>query len=303
VRWSPKGSSRKREPTVDLRELLVRDPPEPWTHGGKIPWNEPGFSARMLKEHLSQDHDLASRRTEKIDAQVEWLEREVLPSGSSVLDLGCGPGLYASRLAARGHRVVGIDFSPASIEYARAESEASSLSCSYILGNLLDTEFGTGHDAVLFLYGEFNTFQRDEARQLLGKAREALKPGGRIVLELHTEEQVKQLGTDGPSWYVSQSGLFADEPHLCLIDRAWDDVAMASAERFTVFRVNADGPETYVCSTQAYSDREYEEVLAAAGFSAVRRRNGPADAGADTGGGLLMMTAEVPRAQGGGEWH
>ena len=27
--------------------------PEPWDEGDNIPWNEPGFSRRMLREHLT----------------------------------------------------------------------------------------------------------------------------------------------------------------------------------------------------------------------------------------------------------
>ena len=30
----------------------------------KIPWDEPAFSQRMLENHLSQEHDWASRRRE-----------------------------------------------------------------------------------------------------------------------------------------------------------------------------------------------------------------------------------------------
>ena len=57
---------------MTLLNLIHRTPvPEPWDEGEKIPWNEPGFSARMLKEHLSQDHDWASRRFVKIDAHVD----------------------------------------------------------------------------------------------------------------------------------------------------------------------------------------------------------------------------------------
>ncbi|MEK9676502.1 MAG: class I SAM-dependent methyltransferase, partial [Chloroflexota bacterium] len=48
-------------------------PPEPWSEGEKIPWDEPEFSRRMLKYHLSQDSDAASRRTEIIDSHVEWI--------------------------------------------------------------------------------------------------------------------------------------------------------------------------------------------------------------------------------------
>jgi len=276
---------------MDLRELLQRKAPVPWSHGGKIPWHEPGFSTRMLREHLSQDHDLASRRSEKIDAQVEWLDREILSPHSSVLDLGCGPGFYTSRLAALGHRCVGIDFSPASIEYARSKAKAASLDCTYQLKDLSEAEFGSGFDAALILYGEFNTFPRHAAERLLAKARAALKPGGRLVLELQTEEQVRLLGTATPSWYVSERGLFADEPHVCLIDRTWDGASRISAERFTVFRSGRDRPDTYVCTTQAYADSEYDELLESAGFSSIRRQVSPADARADAGSGLVIITA------------
>lgn len=279
---------------MDLRELLKREPPEPWSHGGKIPWHEPGFSARMLQEHLSQNHDLASRRSPKIDAQVEWLDREILPPHATVLDLGCGPGFYTSRLARLGHSCVGIDFSPSSIEYARSEATSASLGCTYVLADLLAADFGSGFDAVLFLYGELNTFPRREAEQLLVRAWESLKPGGHLVLEVHTLEQVRELGTATSSWYVSERGLFADEPHLCLVDCAWDDAARVSAVRFTVFRSNSDHPATYVCTTQAYADSEHDELLESAGFTSVQRRLSPADAQADAGGGLVIITAVAP---------
>lgn len=37
--------------------------PAPWSEGDNIPWDEPEFSERMLAEHLSQEHDLALRRS------------------------------------------------------------------------------------------------------------------------------------------------------------------------------------------------------------------------------------------------
>ena len=38
-----------------LMEIVERHKrPAPWTEGDNIPWNEPGFSERMLAEHLSQ---------------------------------------------------------------------------------------------------------------------------------------------------------------------------------------------------------------------------------------------------------
>ena len=89
-----------------------------WREGDNIPWSEPEFSARMLREHLTQDHDMASRRAELIDRHVAWIHQELLGGQPSrVLDLGCGPGLYSSRLARLGHTCTGVDYSPASIAY------------------------------------------------------------------------------------------------------------------------------------------------------------------------------------------
>ena len=59
---------------MELADIVARTPdPEPWSEGDKIPWNDPDFSERMLREHLSQDHDLASRRLEVIEAHVAWI--------------------------------------------------------------------------------------------------------------------------------------------------------------------------------------------------------------------------------------
>jgi SAM-dependent methyltransferase len=279
---------------MDLEELLSRGAPKPWSHGGKIPWNQPAFSARMLQEHLSQEHDLASRRSGKIDVQVAWLNDEILPSRAAVLDLGCGPGLYTSRLARLGHRCVGIDFSPSSIEYARSEMQGEALDCTYRLEDVREADLGSGFDAVLLLYGEFNTFPRCQAEQLLRRIREALTPGGRVVLEVNTDDQVRALGTAGPSWYVAARGLFSDGPYLCLIDRAWRQDECVSAERFTVFCEDSDRPDTYVCTTQGYSDSEYDALLKSAGFDSPQRRVSPADSESEVGGGLLMVTAVTP---------
>ena len=64
---------------------------ELWTGAYKIPWDDPAFSRRMLNEHLSQEHDLASRRVEWIDRQVEWIHRGLLsarPAGRASMHIG-----------------------------------------------------------------------------------------------------------------------------------------------------------------------------------------------------------------------
>ncbi len=54
-----------------------------------------------------------------------------LPRGTRVLDLGCGNGYLARRLAGRGARVVGVDLSDELIEAARARERAEPLGIDY----------------------------------------------------------------------------------------------------------------------------------------------------------------------------
>ena len=181
---------------MNLLDIIHRQSvPRPWAEGEKIPWNDPDFSRRMLGEHLSQEHDAASRRFEIIDTHVEWIHNQVLKgTPTQILDLGCGPGLYTNRLARHGHRCVGIDFSPASIAFAREQAEAADLECTYIQQDIRKVDFGGEYGLVMLIFGEFNVFRPGEAKGILGKACRALVPNGFLLLEPHTFEAVVKLG-------------------------------------------------------------------------------------------------------------
>jgi len=240
--------------------------PQPWSEGDNIPWNEPGFSQRMLKEHLSQEHDAASRRSAIIDRHVHWIDAHLLQSQpSSILDLGCGPGLYASRLAKLGHTCTGIDFSPASIRYARQQATAGN---TYIEADIRQASFSAGYDLVMLIFGEFNVFRPADARVILLKAWQALKPGGILLLEPHTFAAVRAMGDQPSRWYSTASGLFADQPHLCLQECRWDETSRAITWRYYIIDAAAGEVNRYASSMQAYSDEQYRQVLNDCGFEA-----------------------------------
>jgi len=83
-------------------------------------WTDEHTSAKMLAFHLDASGDVASRNAAFIDRSVEWIvSRFSIDRGVRIADFGCGPGLYATRLARFGARVTGIDFSKRSIGYAK----------------------------------------------------------------------------------------------------------------------------------------------------------------------------------------
>jgi SAM-dependent methyltransferase len=255
---------------VKLGGLFARGPLLPWTDGGKIPWHDRDFSTRMLSEHLDQRHDAASRRLERIESQLTWLHEQVCRGNPTrVLDLGCGPGLYTSALARRGYECTGIDFSPASIEYAREQAAQQALACEYRLADLRDGDFGEGYELGLLLFGELNAFQRDEARGILGAAHAALE-NGTLVLEAHDFAAIEARGRAAPHWYTAESGLFGDAPHLVLVESSWHPDLAASVRRYLVVTESGE-VESYSETLQAWREDEYDELLAEAGFADVRR--------------------------------
>lgn len=254
---------------MNLLDLIHRQTaPEPWLEGEKIPWNDPQFSQRMLREHLSQEHDAASRRFETIEKHVAWMHHSALDGKpGKILDLGCGPGLYTSRFARLGHECVGIDFSPASIAYASENAQANKLRCTYIQQDLRLADFGGGYDLVTFIFGEFNVFRRAEIKSILEKARQALKPNGRLILEVHPFGVVRSIGEQRPSWYSTESGLFSDRPHLCLKECLWDNQHSVTIERYYIVDGSTGEVTLHSSSMQAYTDEGYRSLLGEAGFA------------------------------------
>ncbi len=229
--------------------------PAPWSEGDNIPWNDPEFSERMLAEHLSQAHDLASRKRTTIDEHVDWIFATVLGRRPArVLDLGCGPGLYAHRLSSLGCEVVGLDFSPASIRHAREVAEDRGLGCRFIHADVRDEDFGNGFDLVMMIFGQLNVFPRDRAMEILRKAHAALEPGGRLLLEIQVAEEIRKGGEAGPSWYSAPAGLFSDRPHLVLQENFWDAEARASTTRFMVIDASTGAVSSSALSNEAYTD-------------------------------------------------
>ncbi len=253
---------------MDFNDIVNRQPhPEPWLEGEKIPWNEPQFSQRMLKEHLTQDHDLASRRTMRIEKQVEWIHSFVLgKKPGRILDLGCGPGFYAQRLCQIGHQVSGIDFSPASIGFAREHAAQANLQVDYLEADIRGANFGDNFDLVMMIYGEFNTFAPDEAALILSKAFSALKPGGKLLLEPHTFDVIKRIGEEPAYWYSSQSGLFSDQPHILLGDNCWDENTKTATQRFYIIDAASGKVTRHASSMQSYTEEGYSKLVMAQGF-------------------------------------
>jgi ubiquinone/menaquinone biosynthesis C-methylase UbiE len=258
-----------KETRMNLIDLVNRPAhPQPWSEGDNIPWNDPAFSERMLREHLI--HHTASRSTEKIDQQVAWIHRTVLSGRPThILDLGCGPGLYAMRFARLGHACKGIDFSPASIRYATEQAAQEKLACAFTQQDVRRAEFGAGYGMAMFIYGEFNVFKPEDAKLILRKAHAALVPGGTLLLEPSTFAAIERMGHEPPTWSTAQSGLFGDQPYMYLQEHRWDPASRTATTRHFVLDAATAQVTRYSASYQAYTSDDLRALLQACGFGEV----------------------------------
>jgi len=197
-----------------LRELQQK--PAPFTPGEPLFWDDPHISQGMLAAHLDPNTDAASRRPETIDRSVAWLVEALdLRPGDAVLDLGCGPGLYAAPLAERGLRVTGVDYSQRAIDYATKYAHRHDLDITYRYQDYLTLDDEALYDAALLIYGDFCPLAPDGRARLLQNVGRALKTGGRFALDVSTREHRKCYGL-GNAWHALENGFWRPGPHLVL---------------------------------------------------------------------------------------
>lgn len=253
---------------------LYRRPEKPtaWENGGNLPWNDPAFSERMLREHLDESHSAASRTSAERAHQIDWLwTRLKLQPGSRVLDLTCGPGLYAVALAERGCQVTGVDFSPASLRHARAQADRRGVAatCTFIEHDVRTVQVEAGaYDAVLLLYGQLAVFTRQEAQALLQLAAHSLHPGGMLCIELLDQKKVDK--THSTWWFTDDTGLWGDAPFLHLGERFWDDAQAMSLERFYTVHLESGVMDEVLLCDQTYAVAEMTALLHNTGFAVVQ---------------------------------
>jgi len=114
----------------------------------------------------------------------------------AVLDVGCGTGVLALRLAARGLEVVGVDPAAASLAVARAKPGADRV--RWIDGDATTLPPDLAVDLAVMTGNVAQVFTTDEAwAATLAGIHAALRPGGHLVFETRRPEVRAWEGWDG----------------------------------------------------------------------------------------------------------
>ena len=114
---------------------------------------------------------------------------------SPVLDAGCGTGENALFFAARGHRVMGIDFIAEAIRRASAKAAERGLSAEFLVQDALTLGDRGERFATVIDCGLLHVFSDDDRRQYIRRLAQVVEPGGRLLLLCMSDEEP---GTHGP---------------------------------------------------------------------------------------------------------
>ena len=116
----------------------------------------------------------------------KFLLRQVRNDCQNALEVGCGTGAFARRLAERARHVVALDLSPAMISVARSRSAESS-NIEFHVVDAIAWDFPAAHfDCIAAIA----TLHHLPLREMILKLKAALKPGGvLIVLDLFEPER------------------------------------------------------------------------------------------------------------------
>lgn len=193
-------------------------------------------------------------------AEMAWRLLDLRP-GMSVLDLACGHGDLANRLAGRGCRVTGLDSSAVFLDRARADAAAAGVSAEYVAGDMRQIPWTGRFERVISWSTAFGYFDDAANRAVLDGIVRALQPGGRLAMDL--DNLMAFLASYSPSRVT-----IARENGDMLVDRYHLDALAGrlEAER-TVIRGGRARQLTF--AKRLFGFPELRDWLLAAGFTTV----------------------------------
>jgi ubiquinone/menaquinone biosynthesis C-methylase UbiE len=97
-----------------------------------------------------------------------------------VLDVGCGTGILSLELAARGHRVTGIDFAPAMLALAKDKAATAHADIRFDEGDAEHLPYPPGRFDLVITRHVLWTLPHPEAA--IDEWRRVLRPGGRLAV-------------------------------------------------------------------------------------------------------------------------
>lgn len=183
---------------------------------------------------------------------------------AQVLDLGCGTGKMARKLAREGYQVTAVDNSMDMLEIAASEEDDHIL---YVLQDMVSLELPQQVDAAVSICDCMNyILEEEDLKEAFRRVREFLKEDGVFVFDMNSHYKYKEI--------LACNTFAEDREHASFIwDNFYDEEERINEYQLSLFIQNEQG--TYnkyeeLHLQKAYEQEEVVSFLYEAGFSSVR---------------------------------
>lgn len=233
-------------------------------------WTDPHTAERMLAYHLDETADAASRNHAFLDRSAEWIASHFgLGAGAKVADLGCGPGLYAQRLARAGLDVTGVDFSANSLNHARRAAADERLDIEYIEADYLTFETAHCFDLIMMIMCDFCALSPAQRAILLRKFHSMLADGGAVLLDVYSPrmfESRDETATYAPNL---MDGFWSADEYFGFLNTFKYDVERVLLDKYTI--VERHRTRRVFNWLQCFAPPEIEREFADCGMEVLER--------------------------------
>jgi len=240
----------------------IKNKPVPYETTGIAFWDDEYISQSMLNAHLEPDKEGASRQHEYIIKSVDWIAGFIQKEKNALLDLGCGPGIYAELLCDKGFQVTGIDYSKRSISYAKQSAAQKNKNIDYLYQDYLTIKYQAEYDVATLIYCDLGVLSPQERLVLLGKIYNALKPGGIFIVDVFTHANYSGFQENTIVTYEDK-GFWRPEPYVC-IQRDAEYKHKDYLEQYVIITENQC--QTYNLWNHAFCSTELTSLMQEAGF-------------------------------------
>ena len=229
-------------------------------------WADEHTSKQMLAAHLNENTDVSSRNAEFINRSTEWIASHFnVGAGTKIADFGCGPGLYATRLAQRQADVTGIDFSKRSVHYAQEVATREGLSIHYVNQNYLEFETDDRFHLILMIMCDFCALSPTQRRKMLSKFHTILEPSGSVLLDVYSLTAFGQREEAATYEANLLDGFWSPNKYFGFLNTFKYESEKVALDKYTI--VETDRTRTVYNWLQYFSPEELEREIVECGFT------------------------------------
>jgi cyclopropane fatty-acyl-phospholipid synthase-like methyltransferase len=237
----------------EIKEINSRPAPFQFYTADEL-WADEHTSKQMLEYHLNESIDVSSRNIKFIERSVKWIISHFKVNGNAeIADFGCGPGLYATRLAERGANVTGIDFSKNSLKYAKTVAAQKDLKINYVHTNYLDFETNNRFDLLTMIMCDFCALSPEQRKTMLIKFHSLLKPEGSVLLDVYSLNVFNEKD-ESASYELNQlNGFWSPEDYYCFVNTFKYEKEKVILDKYTIIE---ESRKRVVYNWLQYYDKE-----------------------------------------------